>query len=398
MIVAGEPSGDLLAADLVRALREELAAADSETSGFGQPLRASLEPRFFGAGGPAMARQGVELLFDMTRHAVVGLSDVLKKLLTFRGLLHRLVEVASERQPHAIICVDFSGFNLRLARAIRKTVARRRGPFFNWDPKIVQFVSPQVWASRPGRARWLERYVDLLLSIFPFEKDWYAEHAPSLKVDFVGHPIVDRYAGFTKPKFNSHPPLVLFLPGSRLGELRRHVPVMVETARLLGPVRKAMALPNAELTEAARKLMPPNTDVRVQTGGLAELLSCADIAIAATGTVTVECAYFGVPTVAMYKTSWSTYEIGKKIIKVDHLSMPNLLAGEAVFPEFVQNAATPQNLARAASNLLQNPARRDEIKAKLQRVVASLGQPGASRRAAQAIISVLLGMPQPVNS
>ena len=161
MVVAGEPSGDLLAADLVRALREELAAAEAETSGFSQPLHASLAPRFFGAGGPAMAREGVELLFDMTRHAVVGHSDALKKLLTFRRLLHRLVDAAIERQPHAIICVDFSGFNLRLARAIRKAVARRRGPFFNWDPKIIQFVSPQVWASRPGRARWLACYVDL---------------------------------------------------------------------------------------------------------------------------------------------------------------------------------------------------------------------------------------------
>jgi lipid-A-disaccharide synthase len=326
------------------------------------------------------------------------LSDALKKLLIFRGLLHRLGKAASERQPHAIVCVDFSGFNLRLARAIRKANAARLGPFINWDPKIIQFVSPQVWASRPGRARWLARYMNLLLSIFPFEKDWYAKHAASLKVEFVGHPIIDRYADFTKLKSNADPPLVLFLPGSRLGELHRHVPVMGETARLLGPVRKAMALPNAELTDAARKLLPPNTDIRVQTGGLAELLSCADLAIASTGTVTVECAYFGVPTVAMYKTSWSTYEIGKKIIKVDHLAMPNLLAGEAVFPEFVQDAATPQNLARAASDLLQNPGRRAEIKVKLERVVASLGPPGASRRAAQAITSVLLGMPQSVNS
>jgi lipid-A-disaccharide synthase len=396
MIVAGEPSGDLLAAGLIRALREELAAAEAETDGFSQPLRASLEPQFFGAGGPAMAREGVDLLFDMTKHAVVGY-DALKKLLTFRRLLHQLTDAARERQPHAIICVDFSGFNLRLARAIRRAADDRRGPFLNWDPKIIQFVSPQVWASRPGRARWLARYVDLLLSIFPFEKDWYAKRTPALRVEFVGHPIVDRYAGFRKPECNSNPPSLLFLPGSRVGELRRHVPVMGETARLLGSVRKTMVLPNTELTEAARNLLPSDSDIRLQTGGLADLLSCADVAIAATGTVTVECAYFGVPTVAMYKTSWPTYEIGKKIIKVPHLSMPNLLAGEAVFPEFVQDAATPQNLARAASDLLQNPARRAEIKAKLHRVVTSLGAPGASRRAAQAIVSVLPGMPRPVS-
>src|SRR5688572_16576295 len=196
MIVAGEPSGDLLAADLVRALRDEMPMLKHEHQL--QPLHASLAPEFFGAGGPAMAKAGVELVFDMTRHAVVGISDVLRKLTTFRRLLHRLVQAAEERQPHTIVCVDFSGFNLRLAGAIRRKVARQRGPFRNWNPTIIQFVSPQVWASRPGRARWMARHVDLLLSIFPFEKDWYARHAPGLKVEFVGHPIVDRHAGFTR--------------------------------------------------------------------------------------------------------------------------------------------------------------------------------------------------------
>lgn len=392
MIVAGEPSGDLLAADLVRALREELAAAEADTSGFGQPLRASLEARFFGAGGPAMARERVELLFDMTRHAVVGLSDALKKILTFRALLRQLVDAALERQPHAIICVDFSGFNLRLATAIRKAIALHRGPFFNWNPKIIQFVSPQVWASRPGRARRLERDVDLLLSIFPFEREWYARHAPRLNVEFVGHPIIDRYAGFVPPAGNSDPPLVLLLPGSRLGELRRHVPVMGEAARLLAgkrPLRAAMVLPNAELAEAARKLLPEGVDIRLQAGGLPELLSQAELAIAATGTVTMECARFQVPAVAMYKTSWTTYQVGRRIIKVNHLAMPNLLAGEPLYPEFVQHAATPENLARAALTLLANPAAREELKTKLARVVASLGPPGASRRAARAIAGLL---------
>src|SRR5687768_11354048 len=125
MIVAGEPSGDLLAADLVRALREELAAFESEGTEFGQPLYASLAPQFFGAGGPAMAGEGVELLFDMSRHAVVGFSDAIRKLRTFRGFLRRLVDAAIEHQPHVIVCVDFSGFNLRLGRAIRKAAARR---------------------------------------------------------------------------------------------------------------------------------------------------------------------------------------------------------------------------------------------------------------------------------
>ncbi|PYK30465.1 MAG: lipid-A-disaccharide synthase [Verrucomicrobia bacterium] len=388
MIVAGEPSGDLLAADLVRALREELAAREADTSGFSQPLHASLESRFFGAGGPVMAREGVELLFDMTRHAVVGLSDALKKIVTFRGLMLRLLRGAVERKPHAIICVDFSGFNLRLAHAIRSAVARWRGPFFNWNPKIVQFVSPQVWASRPGRARQLARDVDLLLSIFPFEKEWYAQHAPKLQVEFVGHPIVDRYVDFGKSSADSKH-LIVFLPGSRAGELRRHVPAMDEAARLLDG-SKVMVLPNAELKAMAEGLLSPGSKIQLQIGGLPEALRQAELAIAATGTVTMECAYFGVPTIAMYKTSWTTYQIAKRIIKVNHLAMPNLLAGETLFPEFIQDAATPVNLARAAKELLGNPKRRTEIANKLAGVIASLGPPGASRRAARAIARLVV--------
>lgn len=388
MIVAGEPSGDLLAADLVRALRQEVPAADQDGAA-GQPLRASLEPRFFGAGGPAMAGAGVELLFDLTQHAVTGLSDALPRIFTLRRLLLRLVRVAVERQPQALICIDYSGFNLRLARAIRKRVNRSKGPFRNWEPKIIQFVSPQVWASRPGRAQRLARNVDLLLTIFPFEKEWYAQRAPDLNVQFVGHPIIDRYAEF-RPEAPSSAPLVVFLPGSRMGELRRHVPVMGEAANLIGKAHKAMVLPNTELANVAKGLLPPASDIQVQTGGLAELLSRADLAIAATGTVTMECAYFGVPAVAMYKTSRLTYEIGKRIIKVKYLSMPNLLADEELFPEFVQGDATPQNLARAANELLANDLRRTEIREKLPRVIAKLGPPGASRRAAQAITSLLL--------
>lgn len=392
MIVAGEPSGDLLAAELARHLRHELPAVESEGTDFVQPLRASLAPQFFGAGGPAMAQAGVELIFDMTRHAVVGLSEVIRKLATFRQLLRRLVDAAVQRQPHAIICVDFSGFNLRLARAIRKEVSRQRGPFRNWSPKIIQAVSPQVWASRSGRAHWLERDIDLLLSILPFEKDWYARHAPGLNVEFVGHPIIDRYAGFGGARLPSSNPLLVLLPGSRLGELRRHVPVMGEAARLLGGKRPvAMVLPNAELAEVARNLLPPGLDIRLQAGGLPELLAQADLAIAATGTVTMECAYFGVPTVAMYKTSWATYQLAKRIVKVNYLSMPNLLAGEPLFPEFIQDQATPQNLARAATELLDDPARRAEIREQLARIIASLGPPGASRRAARAIVRLLVG-------
>ena len=193
MLIAGEASGDMLAAELVRALRQEMAEAEAIPTADYQPLHTSLEPRFFGAGGPQMAAAGVDLAFDMTAHSVIGLSEALKNYLKFRRLFHQLFQLALERQPDAIICVDFSGFNRRFAHAIRQYTRARADWFHDWNPKIIQYVSPQVWASREGRAYQMARDYDLVLSIFPFEKEWYAKRVPQLRVEFVGHPIVDRY-------------------------------------------------------------------------------------------------------------------------------------------------------------------------------------------------------------
>src|SRR6185436_15610218 len=192
MLIAGEASGDMLGAELVTALREECALIGTGPLSDFQPLFGGLAPRFFGAGGPRMAEAGVELATDLTEHAVVGLIEVIKHYRTFKRLFEQLLRLALERQPDAIICVDFSGFNRRFARAVKAHVSARAGVFNNWNPKIIQYVSPQVWASRPGRARQLERDVDLLLTIFPFEKAWYAGHAPKLRLEFVGHPVIDR--------------------------------------------------------------------------------------------------------------------------------------------------------------------------------------------------------------
>ncbi len=379
MLIAGEASGDLLAAELVHALRAELAVSHA----------ALPTPYFFGAGGPKLAAAGVELAFDLTQHSVIGLWEVIKNYLKFKRLFDQLVRLACERRPDFIICVDFSGFNRRFAAAIRAQIrARAEG---DWNPKIIQYVSPQVWASRPGRAKQMARDYDLLLAIFPFEQAWYAAHAPNMRVKFVGHPMMERYpAPASRRPAAGLVPSVLLLPGSRVGELKRHLPVMLEAA---GRMQKAiptltfrMVLPNAELRRwvTIPDVLAPN--LHVQIGGLAEALAGAEVAIASTGTVTLECAYFGVPTVAVYKTSWLTYEIGKRIIQVKHLAMPNLLADEVIFSELIQSAATGERISRAALELLNNPARRGVVKAKLLKVIEALGGTGASVRAAQAIL------------
>ncbi len=385
MLIAGEASGDLLAAELVSALRGKLPDAT-----------------FFGAGGAKMAAAGVKLAFDLTQHSVIGISDVLKNYFKFRRLFNQLLALAIERKPDVVIGVDYGGFNLRFGHAVKEYV--RNNPFSKWNPKIVQFVSPQVWASRPGRANVLAADYDLLLSIFPFEKDWYAQRVPKLRVEFVGHPMIGRFTNvelrhsdFPIPswagtKTGEQSPLVVLLPGSRKSEIARHLPLLVKS---LGLIQQKMSVSYRVIVP--KEIAPHVHDwtggklprnLFVQGGGLAEALSEASIAIASTGTVTMECAFFGVPTVTLYKTSWVTYEIAKRIVTVKSLTMPNILAGEEIYPEFVQHDATPENISRAALELLQDESRRTKIKSQLAKIVSSLGEPGAAGRAASAILSL----------
>jgi lipid-A-disaccharide synthase len=376
MLIAGEASGDLLAAELVSALRAQLPDA-----------------KFFGAGGVKMAEAGVELAFDMTEHAVVGFSDVVKNYFKFRRLFNQLLALAIKRKPDVIIGVDFGGFNLRFGHAVREYV--RDNPFSKWNPKIVQFVSPQVWASRPGRADLLAADYDLLLSIFLFEKEWYAKRVPQLRVEFVGHPMIDRsQKSEVRSQKPDKTPVVLLLPGSRGSELQRHLPILFQAAWKIvqtKAVRYICVLPNESLAALAKPLALKNgwPDMIFQIGNLPDALAQADLAIASTGTVTMECAFFGVPTVTLYKTSWFNYEIAKRIVTVKWATMPNILANEEVFPEFIQNAATPEAISLAALELLQNESRRAKIKSQLAKIVSSLGEPGAARSAAAAILSLL---------
>jgi lipid-A-disaccharide synthase len=371
MLIAGEASGDLLAAELVSALRGKLPDA-----------------QFFGAGGAKMAAAGVELAFDLTQHSVIGITDVLKKYFEFRRLFNQLLALAIERKPDVVIGIDFGGFNLRFGQAVKKYV--RENPFSQWNPKIVQFVSPQVWASRPGRADKLTRDYDLLLSIFPFEKAWYAQRVPSFRVEFVGHPMVER---MRKEELSnqkkSSVPTVLLLPGSRKSELQRHLPVMLAALKTIQeklPTAKAkMVLPNPALVSLAKAL---GANLEIQVGELPWALAESDVALASTGTVTMECAFFGMPTVTLYKTSWLTYQIARRIVTVKSLTMPNLLADAEVYPEFIQNEATPENLSRAALELLQDEGQREKTKAQLAKIISSLGEPGAAGRAAAAILSL----------
>jgi lipid-A-disaccharide synthase len=236
---------------------------------------------------------------------------------------------------------------------------------------------------------------DLLLSIVPFEPEWYAARVPQLRVEFVGHPLVDRFGpppARVESKVEKDFPSVVLLPASRPGEVKRHVPVLlgaVERIRAVFPrTQVRMVLPNEKLAEQARQLgLPP--DLPVQIGGVADALRQADLAIAKTGTITLECAYFGVPAIALYKTSWFTWQIAKRILTVKYGAMPNLRLNREIYPEFIQDMATAENIGRAAIELLKDAGRREKIRSDLVEVVASLGPGGAATRAANAILRTL---------
>jgi lipid-A-disaccharide synthase len=388
MLIAGEASGDLLAAELVSALREKIPSST---------LHPPSSPVFFGAGGAKMSAAGVELVQEMSQLSVVGITDVVRKLFAFRRLMRQLLAAAVERQPDVIIGVDYGEFNARFAHAVKEHVRRHPGA---WNPKIVKFISPQVWASRPGRAQGLAADCDLLLSIFPFEKDWYAQRVPQLRVEFVGHPMVDRFASEGRvPRVpiseklgtrGARPSEIVFLPGSRRSELKHHLPAMLGAWKLIREKLPAacakMVVPDEAIARQATSL---GAQMEIQIGNLPQALAQADVAISKTGTVTMECAFFGVPAVTLYKGSWLNYQIARRLITVKTFTMPNLLAGEEIYPEFLQNELTAENLAHAALELLQDESRRAKMKSQLAGVIASLGEPGAAGRAANAILSLL---------
>jgi len=415
VFVAGEPSGDRLAAALARELKARLEVL--------QPF----PPQMLGAGGPQMRAAGIELLAEITGHAAVGFTDVLRLYRRYRALLRRLTRLTRELAPDLLVLVDFTGFNRRLAAAVRKAFGPPSQPFQAPRPMIVQYVSPQVWASRPGRARLMARCVDLLLCLFAFEKGWYAARTPELRVEWVGHPICDAFPeawralleGRARPPWARReppdaPPLVLLLPGSRPQEIRRHLPAMLAAVSRAGrrrPLEARAAAPTPEILRLCEEtaaawgvriaggseegfeaaLPGVSAPARFRLGGLAEMLPAAAAALASTGTVTLECALFATPTVAMYKTSGLTYAIGRRIVTVPFMAMPNILAGGEVFPELIQAEATPENLAEALEGQLSRFERRgseewEKFLRTLRPAAEQLGGPGAARRAADAIL------------
>lgn len=366
--IAGEASGDAHAADLIA----ELKGRDPQL-------------RCFGAGGPKMREAGMELVIDLTEHAVVGLVEVLQNYFKFRRFFHDLLRRVEERRPDAVVLIDYPAFNLRFARALHRRFQRRAD-----RPRVIYYICPQVWAWAERRVKLIEQCVDLLLSIFPFEKDWFAPRAPKLRVEFVGHPIKNR--PFDPQSIQRTPRsdrVVALLPGSREREVRVHWPILRAAAQKLldREATRVIVLAASDRLEAMIRADCPKA-FEISRDKEATLTS-ATISLTASGTATLECAYYGVPTIVLYKVAWPTYLVGRMLVKVKHLAMPNVLAGETVFPEFIQHHATPEAIAAEALDLLNNQPRQAMMRTKLASVIESLGPPGAVSRAAKLVLAEL---------
>lgn len=365
LVSSGEASGDIYGSRLIGAL-------------------AARRPqiRFFGMGGARLAAAGLERLAASDALSVVGIFEVVGKIPRFLRALKALEEGARERRPAAAVLIDFPDFHALLARRLVRL-----------GIPLVYYVSPQVWAWRRRRAKTIAARARRIVTLFPFEAEIYR----ALGADAVcaGHPLVDDvHEGLARPSplpAKTRRRLVL-LPGSRRGEIARHWDPMSDAARRLAGrfdlevvAVAAPGLPADVFENAARR------GITVVREGLHALLASADLALVASGTATLEAALCGAPMVVLYRTSAASYAIGRMLIRVPWISLPNIVAGEEIVPELIQRRATAANLEAAAAAILSSPPLEARMRARLAEVAARLGPPGGSDRAAQAVLEAIEG-------
>ena len=373
LLSCGEASGDLYAGALVRQLRALDPSAD-----------------VFGLGGPQLAAAGGRLVVDYRGLAATGVTEVLPKLGDYFAAMRTLVAAAERERPDALVVIDFPDFNFRLARRVKRL-----------GIPVLYYISPQIWAWRRGRLKTIRTFADRVLVIFPFEERIYRD--AGVPVEFVGHPLVE-LTTVTAPRaefLRSHglqadAPTVAILPGSRTNEVQRILPDLMAAAD-----RIRTAVPTAQFVIAraphldddlfARADCPVgrNSPIRVVHGDTDSVLASADVALTASGTATIQAALHDTPMVVVYRMSPVTYQLARRLVRVPSIAMANLIAGEPIVPELVQDAFTPDAVAREAIAMLTDPGRSARIRDGLARVRERLGGPGASRRAADAILRLV---------
>jgi lipid-A-disaccharide synthase len=369
MISCGEPSGDLYAGALAAEIRRREPGAD-----------------IFGFGGPQLAAAGARLIGDFQGVSVTGLTEALRVLPRSFAMLRVLTAAARDQRPDVFVAIDFPDFNFRLMAAVHRL-----------GIPVVYYISPQLWAWRPGRMQTMKRYVDRVLVIFPFEEELYRR--ANVPVEFVGHPLVDlvrvrqpRSALLREHGLHPDAPTVALLPGSRRNELRRIVPGIADSLPLIASrvpgvqfiVAAAPNLPDKLFAPLAGPIVHERTD---------DVLAASDVVITASGTATVQAALHERPMVVVYKLSPLTYRLGKPFVLVDTYAMANLVAGKRIVAELIQDDFTPGRVAEECVRLLTDEQWRSRTQDELRRVRERLGGAGASGRAAEAVLTVARSRP-----
>ncbi|MBI4368142.1 MAG: lipid-A-disaccharide synthase [Candidatus Omnitrophica bacterium] len=375
-LIAGEASGDLHGAHLIRELRR---------------LRPNLKYR--GLGGAMMAREGMELVHDLTREAVLGLGDVLRKYFLFRSIFNRALEDVRSFQPDAVILIDYPGFNLRFAKKIKK-----RFP-------VLYYISPQIWAWGGRRIHTIQKTVSHMIVFFGFEEALYQKaHVP---VTWVGHPFVDlarsnqSQSGLRNEFFGGSgqdpkQKIVALLPGSRRTEVERMLPEMLAVAKMIDSriptvrflLSESDTLPAQLYQQILSKTMLTHPVQSVRNRSF-DLLCASDFAMVSSGTATLEATLASTPFVILYKTAFSTYFLGRRLIQIPFIGLVNVVAGRKVVPEFIQHEIRTPTIAQEAAYLLEHQDLREKMILDLKQVLEKLGEPGAATRAATAVLEFL---------
>jgi lipid-A-disaccharide synthase len=369
LLSCGEASGDLYAGALVRELR-------------------ALVPNIEVAGlaGPEFASAGGRVVVDYRGLSVTGFAEIVSKVPQLRAAKQRLVDEARRTRPDALVVIDYFGFNARLARDVKAL-----------GIPVIYYVSPQIWAWRPRRIDVIREIATRVLVIFPFEPDIY--RAAGVPVDFVGHPLIDLVAAAVPREeflrglgLQPGAPTVALLPGSRTSEVRRILPTLVQAGRHIVREIAGTQFVVARAPHLDDRWFAPLAQLAgaaVVTGDTNAVLASADVVVTASGTATVKTALHDKPMVVVYRVSPLEYAVGRRFVKVDTFAMVNLIAGERIVPELIQERFTPEAVAAEALSMLRDPARAARIREGLAEVRRKLGGPGASRRAAMAILNTI---------
>ncbi|MBI4548356.1 MAG: lipid-A-disaccharide synthase [Ignavibacteriae bacterium] len=367
MVIAGEASGDLHGAGVVR----ELKRRDSDCD-------------IYGIGGDKMQAAGMELIYHVRELSVMGFWEIVQHLPLLHSVERTLTVLLKARKPDVLLLVDYPGFNLRFAH-----VARTLGI------NIVYYISPQVWAWNPGRARKMKGLVDKMLVVFPFEVDFYKTQG--IDVEFVGHPLLevlnepqDRQAFCKRYGFEDNKPIVGLFPGSRQQEIERIFPAMLGAARILQAQRGAQVAVGVSSLfdfDFIKSFIRDDFSVQLIQHSTYDVMKNSDIALVTSGTATLETAYYQTPMIVVYKTSWLTYLLARSLIRIKHIGLVNIVAGKQLVPELLQRRVNPQQLADEALRLLCDDGLRRQMSNNLSIIREKLGSSGASVRVAETILS-----------